>query len=127
MLQDVFPLDVIQNMADLIRSVVAMVEKRDEVGNCPLEIDVVLPKRVIGIDEQILAGRELLGGRGGHACILPKRVMGIGKEIHYRDTEITELVPNFSPSPRCLSGEFVSYAGTAVSPTKSTGLWGMIP
>jgi hypothetical protein len=31
-----------------------MIEKRNEVGDGPLKIDVVLPERVIGIDEECL-------------------------------------------------------------------------
>ena len=31
-----------------------MIQERDEVGNRPLEVDVVLPERVIGVDEQRL-------------------------------------------------------------------------
>jgi hypothetical protein len=32
-----------------------MIQKGNEIGNRPLEIDVVLPERVIGIDQERLA------------------------------------------------------------------------
>jgi hypothetical protein len=39
-----------------------MIQKRNEIRNRALEINVVFPKRVIGIDEQrLLAGIRFLG------------------------------------------------------------------
>ena len=38
-----------------------MVEEGDEVRDSALEVDVVFPERVVGVDEQILAGRRALG------------------------------------------------------------------
>src|SRR5258708_2562030 len=53
-LDDGFPLHVVQHQANHLGGVLTMVEKRYELGNRPLEIDVVFPERVIGIDEQSL-------------------------------------------------------------------------
>jgi hypothetical protein len=36
-----------------------VVKKRNETGNGPLEVDIVLPKRVVGVDEEVL-GKQLL-------------------------------------------------------------------
>lgn len=36
-----------------------VIEIADESGNGPLEVHVVFPKGVVGIDEESLAGREL--------------------------------------------------------------------
>src|SRR5437660_12925360 len=36
-----------------------MIQERDEVGNRPLEIDVVFPERVVGIDEKMLCSVAL--------------------------------------------------------------------
>jgi hypothetical protein len=41
-----------------------VVEERNEVGDGALEVNVVFPERVVGVDEQGLAGREL--GHGIH-------------------------------------------------------------
>ena len=60
---DAPPLHLVQHLAHLCRRIVLVVEKRDEAGDRPLEIDVVLPQGVIGVDEQRLrtvrAGRKL--------------------------------------------------------------------
>jgi hypothetical protein len=42
-----------------------MIEERNKVGNCPLKINIVFPKRVIGIDEQCLEAIV-----SGHAFII---------------------------------------------------------
>ncbi len=60
MLQDVLPLDVVQHVADFLGRVLVVVQERDEIGNRPLKVDVVLPERVIGVDEQVLARRNPL-------------------------------------------------------------------
>ena len=48
---NVFPFDLVQNLANLFRRILVMIEKRDETRDGALEIDVVLPERVIRIDE----------------------------------------------------------------------------
>ena len=53
-LHDGIPLDIIQNFPNLLRRVLAMIQERNEESNGALEIDVVLPERVIGINEQRL-------------------------------------------------------------------------
>src|SRR5581483_76316 len=52
---DALPFDIIEDFANLLGTVFVMIEKGDEPADCPLEIDVVLPERVIGVDEQRLS------------------------------------------------------------------------
>lgn len=47
-------LDFIQPFPNLLSRELSMIEERDEIGDRTFEVDVVLPKRVIGIDEQRL-------------------------------------------------------------------------
>jgi hypothetical protein len=49
-------LDAVEVAADLFRSVDTVIKVGDEAGDSALEIDVVFPKRVIGVDEQCLVG-----------------------------------------------------------------------
>ena len=68
--------------ADLFGGVDAMVEVRDEAGDGPLEVDVVFPEGVVGIDQQCLVDRMaegLVRGviEGGHRLII-KAVPGSG-------------------------------------------------
>ena len=53
-LDDGVALHVVQHQANLLGRVFAMVEERDELRDRALEINVVLPERVIGVDEQSL-------------------------------------------------------------------------
>jgi len=57
--------DAIEVAADLFGGVDAVIEVGDEAGDGALEVDVVLPEGVIGVDEQGLVGgaAEGLGGR----------------------------------------------------------------
>ena len=48
--------DAIEVAADLLGGVDAVVEVGDEAGDGTLEVDVVLPKGVVGVDEQGLTG-----------------------------------------------------------------------
>ena len=48
--------DAIEVAADLLGAVDAVVEVGDEAGDGTLEVDVVLPKGVVGVDEQGLTG-----------------------------------------------------------------------
>jgi hypothetical protein len=55
-------LNVVQNLSHLVRRVLLMIQKRNEIRNRAFEINVVFPKSVIGIDEQRLRVRiKLLG------------------------------------------------------------------
>ncbi len=54
MADDAFALDVIENLADLGRCALAVIEKRNKVGDGALEVDVVFPERVIGVNQQRL-------------------------------------------------------------------------
>ena len=51
---DGFSLDVIQHQPNHLGRVLAVVEKRNEIGDRAFEIDVIFPQSVIGIDEQSL-------------------------------------------------------------------------
>ena len=51
-------LTAVQMLTDFNRCMDLVVEKGDEGGNGALEINVVLPEGVVGIDEQSLAGRS---------------------------------------------------------------------
>ena len=64
-LADVFALHVVEHFAHLVGRVLVMVQEGDEVGDGALEVDVVLPERVVGVDEQVLAGRVAMGGGHG--------------------------------------------------------------
>jgi hypothetical protein len=72
-------LDTVKMAADLFRGVDAVIEVGDEAGDCALEVDVVLPEGVIGVDKQCLVGDaaeglgwRLLGGLiwGVHLLII---------------------------------------------------------
>jgi hypothetical protein len=72
-------LDTVEMAADLFGCVDAVIEVGDEAGDCALEVDVVLPEGVIGVDKQGLVGgaaeglgRRLLGGLiwGVHLLII---------------------------------------------------------
>jgi hypothetical protein len=54
---DAFALHVIEHFADLLGRELVVIEKRDEAANGPLEVDVVLPERVVGVDEKSLGGQ----------------------------------------------------------------------
>ena len=46
--------DAIEVFSDLFRCVNAMVEIGDETGDSPLEVDIVLPQGIVGVEEQCL-------------------------------------------------------------------------
>ena len=56
-------LDAIEMTADLFGSVDAVVQIGDKAGDRTLEVDVVLPEGVVGVDEQGLI-RSATGGLG---------------------------------------------------------------
>src|SRR5579859_563502 len=67
MREDRFAFDLIEALAHLLRRELVMVQKGNEVGNRPLEVDVVLPERIIGVDEQRLRDSVLdAGEHEGH-------------------------------------------------------------
>jgi hypothetical protein len=51
---DILALHIIQNLADLCGRILMVIEKRNELPDGPLEIDVVLPERVVRIDKERL-------------------------------------------------------------------------
>src|SRR5580704_3181728 len=54
---DAFALDIIQHSTNLIRREFVVIQERDKARDGALEIDIVLPKRVVGVDEEGL-GRQ---------------------------------------------------------------------
>ena len=54
-------LDMVEVAADLFTGVDAMIEVGDEAGDGALEVDVVLPERIVGVDEQSLVGGAAKG------------------------------------------------------------------
>src|SRR5690242_21868183 len=51
---DAVALHLIQDFPHLLRRVGVVIEERDELGDGALEVDVVLPERVVGVNEQSL-------------------------------------------------------------------------
>src|SRR5258708_32337213 len=73
--QDGLPLHAVQDFANFSARHVLMVEKRYEVGNRLLEIAVVSPERVVGVNEQgVRLGKPL--SRAGSARELRLRNVG---------------------------------------------------
>ena len=54
-LDDAFALDVVEHFANLFRRELVMIQERNEARDGALEVDVVLPERVVGVDEEGLA------------------------------------------------------------------------
>src|SRR5260370_12559549 len=88
-LDDGFSLHVVQHQANHLGRVLAMVEERYKLGDRPLEIDVVFPECVIGIDEQSLG------------AILSPHVFMITAWADPRPSSIPPG-PNTSPPPSTL-------------------------
>ena len=65
MREDGFAFHGVEGFADLRGRVLLVVQIADEGGDGALEVDVVLPQRVVGVDQQGLAG-----GEGGHESML---------------------------------------------------------
>ena len=57
MLHHTLALHIIQHFPHLLRRELMMIQKRNETRDGALEVDVVLPQRVIGVDEKILFGQ----------------------------------------------------------------------
>ena len=55
----------VEGLADFGGGVLVVVEIADEGGDGALEVDVVFPEGVVGVDEQGLAGREVGHGFDG--------------------------------------------------------------
>src|SRR5579864_3137158 len=55
-LDDAFTLDVVEDFAHLLGSEFVMIQERDEPGDGALEVDVVFPEGVVGVDEESLGG-----------------------------------------------------------------------
>ena len=70
-------LNVIEAFANLFGVVEAMVEVGDEGGDSALEVDVILPERVVGVDEQRLIGR-VADGLGAASHLADYKAGGLG-------------------------------------------------
>ena len=66
--EDGFALDCVERLAHLGGRVLVVIQIADEGGDGALEVDVVLPEGIVGVDEQGLAGREL-----GHEVMVANR------------------------------------------------------
>jgi hypothetical protein len=53
-LEDAFALDVIKDFADLFGREFVMIQEFDKARNGALEVDIVLPESVVGVDEESL-------------------------------------------------------------------------
>ena len=59
-------LDAVEMTANLLCGMDAVIKVGDEAGDCALEVDIVFPEGVVGVDQQCLARVENgLGGLGG--------------------------------------------------------------
>ncbi len=65
-LPDVLPLDIIEYVPDFVGRVPVVVQEGNKLRDRPFKVDIVLPECVIGIDEQVLAGRDLFQANFGH-------------------------------------------------------------
>jgi hypothetical protein len=53
-LHDAFPLHIVQHFPNLLGRKLVVIEKRNEARDGPLKVNVVLPERVVGIDQKSL-------------------------------------------------------------------------
>jgi hypothetical protein len=74
-----FALDGVQSLAHLGGRVLVVVQIADEGGDGALEVDVVFPQRIVGVDEQRLAGRE--AGHGLRILGFRCQVSGVSKPV----------------------------------------------
>src|SRR5580658_10958335 len=58
--RNAFPLHVVEHGAHLLGRKLVMIEKGNEARDRPLEINVVFPQRVVGVDEEGLGGQSFL-------------------------------------------------------------------
>src|SRR5947207_97005 len=56
-LHDAFALHLVEHLAHLLGRKLVVIQKRNKASDGPLEIDVVLPERVVSVDEESL-GRQ---------------------------------------------------------------------
>ena len=57
--EDGFALHGVEGLAHLGRRILVVVQIADEGGDGALEVDVVFPERIVGVDEQRLSGAEI--------------------------------------------------------------------
>ena len=51
---DGFAFHLIQHFPNLLGAVLMVIQERDKAGNGTLKVDVVFPKRIVGVDEKTL-------------------------------------------------------------------------
>src|SRR6266487_4499874 len=68
-----FTFHVIQNLTYFLGRSLAMVQERNELRDCALEVHVVLPQRVVRINEQSLPHEGPLSIHNTHQFILRRR------------------------------------------------------
>ena len=90
--EDGFALDCVEGLAHFGGRVLVVVQIADEGGDGALEVDVVFPERIVGIDEQGLAGRKL-----GHGVMVAN---------HLRWGQLPSAHPRQGRGWHCESGWF---------------------
>src|SRR5258706_14180737 len=69
MLHHAFPLHIIEHLPHLLGRKLVMIQKRNEASDSPLKVNVVLPERVVGVDEKRLG--LVFAGRTEQMCGAP--------------------------------------------------------
>ena len=52
---DGFAFHLIQHFPNLLGAVLVVIQERDKAGNGALEVNVIFPKRIVGVDEKTLS------------------------------------------------------------------------
>ena len=96
-------LDLIEHSADLSRLQRGMVEELGELVECPLEVNVVFPKGIVGVDDQVLF-HLVLGRRRNGISITTSTSTGTpsrraGSNSHFRSAAIA-LLSSLASTPR---------------------------
>src|SRR5271168_865800 len=66
MRDDALTLDLVEHSPHLFGRELVMIEKRSEVGDGLLKVNIVFPERVIGVDEEGLGGQRFSSGQCGN-------------------------------------------------------------
>src|ERR1700730_9892373 len=77
-LHHAFPLHIIEHLPHLLGRKFMVIQERDKASDSPLKVDVVLPQRVVGVDEKRL-GLMFVFGRTGQMCGAPCRSWKLSK------------------------------------------------
>ena len=52
-------LHIVEHLPHLLRRKFVVIKKRNELGDRPLKIDIVFPKRIVRVDQKVLAKQAL--------------------------------------------------------------------